>query len=413
MKKSCGFPVGILLLFVCMNLVGCTLKDKTVELNRYIVEIAESLTEEGTFEVGDIYVDTILYGNFSQLEMPELLAMCKFKNNVHAAGFDRTLAIIFLQDSMEVVAYKNFGLDEVVLRPLSTNAESKILFMGRTTYNDVTSQYIRLYSIEENEWIECALEGVEIQENELCYITDDNRLIIEKQNDEQAEYIWEEQKAQFVFQEIITLASPDIAWEEPIEDAFYDAEEHGYIETKEQHYTNSQGQEGYYYTVDNYYFSDEMKSEKYDLVNRTLKKMYEDKEAEYQTYCEENIGDYEVDESIPNENQRDNYVSWFLVSIPYVGDDYVSLIFNDITYYAGAAHPLTYFSPVTISVETGEIVTPKEVLDKSWSEICATVGMNEQNEDEFLEEYGFYLTDRTLTYIYRTNVFVEEIVIKR
>lgn len=50
---------------------------------------------------------------------------------------------------------------------------------------------------------------------------------------------------------------------------------------------------------------------------------------------------------------------------------------------------------------------------KSWPEICAAVGMNEMDEQEFLEEYGFYITDRTLTYKYRTSVFVEEIVIER
>ena len=64
-------------------------------------------------------------------------------------------------------------------------------------------------------------------------------------------------------------------------------------------------------------------------------------------------------------------------------------------------------------METGEIVTAEEVLNKTWSEICATVGMNELDEQEFLKEYGFYITDRTLTYKYRTNVFVEEIVIER
>lgn len=102
-----------------------------------------------------------------------------------------------------------------------------------------------------------------------------------------------------------------------------------------------------------------------------------------------------------------------MVSIPYVGEDYVSLIFNDVVSYVGAAHPASYFIPVTINVKNGEIVTPEKVLNLSWSEICATMRMNEQNEEEFMEEYGFYLADHTLTYKYRTSVFVEEIVIKR
>lgn len=201
------------------------------------------------------------------------------------------------------------------------------------------------------------------------------------------------------FQQMISSA-------EPIEDTFYNADDYGYIETKEQIYTNFQGQECGYADFDCYYFVDEANQGKYDLVNQTLQKIYDEKEAEYRVYCEEYLYDYEAD---------DESIAFYLylVSVPYVGEDYVSLIFNDIVTYAGAAHPATYFVPVTISVETGEIVTPEEVLNMSWSEICATVGMNEQNEEEFMEEYGFYLTDHTLTYKYRTNAFVEDIVIKR
>lgn len=176
-------------------------------------------------------------------------------------------------------------------------------------------------------------------------------------------------------------ADPDIEWEEPIEDKFYHAEEHGYTEVIEQYYLNDLGQEGCYYQLDCYYFSDDTNPEKYNLVNQTLQKIYDEKEVEYRIYCEENIEYFELDESISNENQRKDYVKWFLVSIPYVGEDYVSLLFNDMVYYAGAAHPLTYFSPVTISVETGEIVTAEEILNKSWSEICATVGMNWMNRN--------------------------------
>ena len=205
----------------------------------------------------------------------------------------------------------------------------------------------------------------------------------------------------------------DIEWELPIEDNFYNAEEYGYTEVIEQYYLNDLGQEGCYYQLDCYYFSEDVDSEKYSLVNQTLQNIYNEKEVEYRIYCEDNIQYFELDESIANENQRKDYVKWFLVSVPYVGEDYVSLLFNDMVYYAGAAHALTYFTPITISVETGEIVTAEEIVNKSWPEICATVGMNELDEQEFVEEYGFYITDRTLTYKYRTNEFVEEIVIER
>lgn len=215
------------------------------------------------------------------------------------------------------------------------------------------------------------------------------------------------------FQDMISSANQSEIENTVTEDAFYNADEYGSVEKREQHYSNSQGQEGYYYMVDSFYLKDETNSGKYALVNQTLQNIYDEKERQYQAYCMEQIVDYEWDDSITNELQRVNYVSWYLVNIPYIGEDYVSILFNDIEYYAGAAHPFTYFSPITISVETGEIVTPEKVLGKSWMEICEVVGMNVQNEEEFMDEYGFYLTDHTLTYIYRTNVFVEEIVVKR
>lgn len=185
----------------------------------------------------------------------------------------------------------------------------------------------------------------------------------------------------------------------------------------EQHYYNSQGQEGYYYYVDSFYFSDAAESGKYDLVNQTLQRIYAEQENQYQAFCMERIDDYEVDESIENESQSINYVAWFLVDIPYIGDDYVSILFNDIEYDAGAAHPLSYFSPVTISMKTGEIVTAKDVLNMSWDEIWSHIKteteITYESEEEFNKEYGFYLTNHTLTYLYRTNFYVEPIVIVR
>jgi len=430
MKGKYRLEFGFFLMFVILSLTGCGLADKDMATTkeRDIVKIAESLAEEGTFEAGDIYVDSILYGNYSQAEEPELLALCKFKNNVHVAGIDRTLAIVFREDSMEVVAYKEFGYDEVVLHLLPTEAESRILFIGRTAYQDISEQYLLLYCVEENEWNECPIEGVEIQENDLCYITDDNKLFVVPQEngeyptemisvwEKQVVYEWDRNQVRFVntvsevvagdvvYNEVAELSDDETL--ELIEDSFYDKDKYGYIDAKEQSYTNFEGQECGYADFDCYYFTDDTNPNKFDLVNQTLQKLYDETAAEYQSYCEDYLYDYEAE---------DDSVSFYLylVSIPYVGEDYVSLIFNDIVSYAGAAHPATYFVPVTISVETGELVTPEEVLGKSWPEIRATVGMNEQNEEEFMKEYGFYLTDHTLTYKYRTNVFVEEIVIKR
>lgn len=83
--------------------------------------------------------------------------------------------------------------------------------------------------------------------------------------------------------------------------------------------------------------------EDYGECSNTVKEFYNDDEKK--TYY------YEMDEF-------------------YFSDDkYVSLHFNDTVYYAGAAHPLSYYIPVTISVVTSEEVTPEEILGKTWDEI--------------------------------------------
>ena len=68
---------------------------------------------------------------------------------------------------------------------------------------------------------------------------------------------------------------------------------------------------------------------------------------------------------------------------------------------------------MTISVVTGEEVTSEEILGKTWDEIRAAGAIEEENEETFNADYGFYITDKELCYLYRFNFFVEEIRIPR
>ena len=174
-------------------------------------------------------------------------------------------------------------------------------------------------------------------------------------------------------------------------------------------FTNDRREKTYYYQIDEFYFFDE----KYAKVNEYLQKMYQKYTEQYEDYATQYTGEYElVDASLP-EAQRydDNYLVFNYIT--FVDDNYVSLQFNDTLYFAGAAHPETYFAPVTISVETGEEVTPEEILGKTWEEIREAGGIEEENEEDFNTDYGFYLTDTELCYLYRLNYYVEEIKIPR
>lgn len=196
------------------------------------------------------------------------------------------------------------------------------------------------------------------------------------------------------------------------EEPAYDSEAYGSLKKLEKHYNNTLGQEGYYYYVDCFYFKDGDTAGKYSSVNKTLQQIYLDQEQAYQSYCSNEIKNYIVDETIENKAQQINYIAWFFNGIQYAGDDYVSLLFNEIQYSAGSAHPSSCFSPVTIDVKTGKTVTPEDVLNKSWDAIKADIQTTE-NEKDFNADYGFYLTQHTLTYIHRFNVFVDPIVINR
>ncbi len=193
------------------------------------------------------------------------------------------------------------------------------------------------------------------------------------------------------------------------EDAWLPWEDYGECSNTVKDFYNDAQQKTYYYEMDEFYFSDE----KYAKVNDYLQQMYEEYRAQYEEEAENHTGAYElVDETFP-EGQRYDDNNLVFNGITFADDEYVSLRFNDTVYYAGAAHPLSYFIPVTISVATGEEVTPEEILGKTWEEIRAAGAIEEENEETFSADYGFYITEKELCYLYRFNFFVEEIRLPR
>ena len=193
------------------------------------------------------------------------------------------------------------------------------------------------------------------------------------------------------------------------EEAWLPWEDYGECSNTVKEFYNDDEKKTYYYEMDGFYFSDE----KYAKVNDYLQQMYEEYRAQYEEEGENHSGAYELFDETLSEGQRydDNYLVFNGITL--ADDEYVSLHFNDTVYYAGAAHPLSYYIPVTISVATGEEVTPEEVLGKTWDEIRAAGAIEEENEENFNADYGFYITDTELCYLYRTNFFVEEIRIPR
>lgn len=189
------------------------------------------------------------------------------------------------------------------------------------------------------------------------------------------------------------------------EDAWLPWEDYGECSNTVKDFYNDDEKKTYYYEMDEFFFSDE----KYAKVNDYLQQMYDNYRTQYEEEGENHTGAYELVDETLSEGQRydDNYLVFNGITL--ADDEYVSLHFNDTVYYAGAAHPLSYYIPVTISIATGEEVTPEEVLGKTWDEIRAAGSIEEENEENFNADYGFYITEKELCYLYRTYFFAEEI----
>ncbi len=99
-----------------------------------------------------------------------------------------------------------------------------------------------------------------------------------------------------------------------------------------------------------------------------------------------------------------------MVRVTYVGEDYVSILFNEVTYWPGAAHPNSYFSPVTIKVESGEVMQAEEILGRTQAEVSREIYGDERLSTK---DYGFYLYGEEVHFIYRFNRFVEEVIVPR
>lgn len=193
------------------------------------------------------------------------------------------------------------------------------------------------------------------------------------------------------------------AMEESITMEYPDEELYGTIQLAEQYYEDENGKIEYHYEVYQYIFSDS----KYQNVNETLQSIYAEKELEYQKRYELE-GSLNYLEPVP-EGQKDyEERTWYLVNLTYVGEDYVSILFNEVTDWPGAAHPMSYFSPVTINVRTGEVVETEDILGCTRDELSQQLyGDTRLNS----MDYGCYLYGDEIHFIYRFSFFVDEIVI--
>lgn len=195
-----------------------------------------------------------------------------------------------------------------------------------------------------------------------------------------------------------------------IEDKTYNIEEYGTIEEKRQEYLeNGTENVAYYYEMENFFFNDTFSNA--TSINHTLHQIYDEYEGNYiEEAAKHQSGLYEPD---IDEFSHTPYDYWHILSLTYVGDDYISIQYNDV-FYMGGAHPYSCFDGITIDCKTGEQVLASQLLGKSDEEILTEIS-NTMGLDVIAtwDDVDFYLTDSSIVFFYRIPLFWDDVVWQR
>lgn len=175
------------------------------------------------------------------------------------------------------------------------------------------------------------------------------------------------------------------------------SEDYGRVVGLREEFTDEEtGELTYYYEMENFYVNDSF--ENADKINDTLQKIYDVYELSYRENAEAAPGGFDPP-----------YDSWHLLNFTLVGEDYISIEYNNIS-YMGGAHPYSYFDGITIDCKTGQEITAAELLGKSSDEILQQVS-DEMGMDTVAswDEVDFYLTDSTIVFFYRMPNYWEDV----
>lgn len=190
MKRNNWRWQGVLVILCIMVffLIGCGKVNKEgalTELNKIVTEkVLENSELSDLIRDSDIVVDKIYYGAFSEENAEEVLVLCKVLNQPHAGGMDRTMVLVLQTDSLELVTYKEFSADKVIINCIQNDkGQSKVLFLGTTTYQGMAAQDIYLFSIQDKEWIGESIKDLyAISEEHFCLIADDKIIVSSTEN---------------------------------------------------------------------------------------------------------------------------------------------------------------------------------------------------------------------------------------
>jgi len=122
-----------------------------------------------------ITLKEIKKGNYTNINSNELFITFHV-DAVHSAGLDRTIAVIYNANSLELITQKTFVADTVYLHILPSES-THILFIGDVTYQGLSTYKANLFELYGNQWVEKTIdESFESTENLYYSFTNGNIL---------------------------------------------------------------------------------------------------------------------------------------------------------------------------------------------------------------------------------------------
>ena len=168
--------IVLFIMVVCLIKKNRTASDLMDNLNHKVIEIIMTNYVDGDLiSEADIALDQIYYGSFSKENADEILVISKILNTPHVAGLDKRVSILLKADSLEFIAYKEFGSDIVALNCVQThNGLSRIIVTNTMIYQGIATQAAELFSLNDGVWNPIPLEYLNnLKDEYFCFIADD------------------------------------------------------------------------------------------------------------------------------------------------------------------------------------------------------------------------------------------------
>lgn len=207
------FSVSILLLSALIFLSACGKEQEPAKEETWLTKLEQlavetviensemngSMVERGELEVA---IDKIHSGSFSRENANEIFLDCKLLHMPHIGGLDTRAGILLDADTLEMIAYKDFEGDHMMLHCLQTaKGQNRILSLAESGGQGYRWQWFELWGVRDGEWeelptgieelipeehkeITTGVNGAEIGTGDsFCYMAGGGRLVVTFEED--------------------------------------------------------------------------------------------------------------------------------------------------------------------------------------------------------------------------------------